>query len=115
MKKGLGRHELSVFLCIWVVVLKSSSAVLLLPLLLLTKCPVVNQELNHIILLLLRSQESVFSDPSDCVSRTRQPVLTNSHNFSVDIRMPGVVPAGVSLCFSFDFKSSSLELEPSVS
>uniref|UniRef100_A0A8D3AFU2 Peptidylglycine alpha-amidating monooxygenase n=1 Tax=Scophthalmus maximus TaxID=52904 RepID=A0A8D3AFU2_SCOMX len=40
----------------------------------------------------LRSQESVASDPSDCASRTRQQAITNPHNFSVDVRMPGVVP-----------------------
>ncbi|XP_077944468.1 peptidyl-glycine alpha-amidating monooxygenase isoform X2 [Gasterosteus aculeatus] len=37
-----------------------------------------------------RSQEKV--DPSDCVSRTKPTVFTNSHNFSLDIQMPGVVP-----------------------
>ncbi|XP_068429470.1 peptidyl-glycine alpha-amidating monooxygenase B isoform X2 [Clinocottus analis] len=41
-----------------------------------------------------RAQEDVWSDPSDCGSRTKQQVFTNSHNFSLDIRMPGVVPAG---------------------
>ncbi|KAF0031887.1 hypothetical protein F2P81_016442 [Scophthalmus maximus] len=50
-----------------------------------------------------RSQESVASDPSDCASRTRQQAITNPHNFSVDVRMPGVVPAGSDtyLCMSF--------------
>ncbi|XP_034566302.1 peptidyl-glycine alpha-amidating monooxygenase B isoform X2 [Notolabrus celidotus] len=51
---------------------------------------------------LRRSQEGVSSDPASCVSRTNQD-LTNSHNFSVDIRMPGVVPAASDtyLCMSF--------------
>ncbi|KAF7642390.1 hypothetical protein LDENG_00258640 [Lucifuga dentata] len=42
-----------------------------------------------------RYQEHTWSDPSDCVSRTKQPlVFTNSQNFSVDVHMPGVVPKG---------------------
>ncbi|XP_051268229.1 peptidyl-glycine alpha-amidating monooxygenase isoform X1 [Dicentrarchus labrax] len=56
-----------------------------------------------------RSQENVLPDPSDCVSRTRQqPVLTNPHNFSLDIRMPGVVPAGSDtyLCMAFPVPTS---------
>ncbi|XP_044030771.1 peptidyl-glycine alpha-amidating monooxygenase isoform X3 [Siniperca chuatsi] len=56
-----------------------------------------------------RSQENVLSDPSDCVSRTKQqPVLTNSHNFSVDMRMPGVVPTGSDtyLCMAFPVPTS---------
>ncbi|XP_053195400.1 peptidyl-glycine alpha-amidating monooxygenase isoform X3 [Scomber japonicus] len=54
-----------------------------------------------------RSQENVWSDPSDCVSKTRQ-VFTNSHNFSVDIRMPGVVPSGSDtyLCMAFPVPTS---------
>lgn len=50
-----------------------------------------------------RSQENILSDPSDCVSRTRPQVFTNFHNISVDIRMPGVVPAGSDtyLCTAF--------------
>ncbi|KAM3874340.1 peptidyl-glycine alpha-amidating monooxygenase B [Diretmus argenteus] len=44
---------------------------------------------------LKRYQESSWSDPNDCLSRPKQPiVLTNAHNFSVDIRMPAVVPTG---------------------
>ncbi|XP_047660562.1 peptidyl-glycine alpha-amidating monooxygenase B isoform X1 [Tachysurus fulvidraco] len=39
-----------------------------------------------------RFEESVRSEPSDC-TLTRQPfVLSNPYNFSLDIRMPGVVP-----------------------
>ncbi|XP_037609524.1 peptidyl-glycine alpha-amidating monooxygenase isoform X2 [Sebastes umbrosus] len=55
-----------------------------------------------------RSQENVFSDPSDCVSRSRPQVITNFHNFSVDIRMPGVVPAGSDtyLCTAFPVPTS---------
>ncbi|XP_031143115.1 peptidyl-glycine alpha-amidating monooxygenase A isoform X2 [Sander lucioperca] len=54
-----------------------------------------------------RSQENVLSDPSDCVSRTKQQVL-NSHNFSVEIRMPGVVPTGSDtyLCTAFPVPTS---------
>uniref|UniRef100_UPI0037E9034D peptidyl-glycine alpha-amidating monooxygenase B isoform X2 n=1 Tax=Semicossyphus pulcher TaxID=241346 RepID=UPI0037E9034D len=49
-----------------------------------------------------RSQDSAPSEPSLCASRINQ-VFTNSHNFSVDIRMPGVVPGGSDtyLCMSF--------------
>ncbi|XP_028827529.1 peptidyl-glycine alpha-amidating monooxygenase isoform X2 [Denticeps clupeoides] len=40
-----------------------------------------------------RYQETAWSDPNDC-SRQRQPVIqTSSHNLSLDIRMPGVIPA----------------------
>lgn len=55
-----------------------------------------------------RSQENVLSDPSDCVSRSRPQVITNFHNFSVDIRMPGVVPAGSDtyLCTAFPVPTS---------
>ncbi|XP_060752692.1 peptidyl-glycine alpha-amidating monooxygenase isoform X2 [Tachysurus vachellii] len=39
-----------------------------------------------------RFEESVWSDSNDC-TLTRQPfVLSNPYNFSLDIRMPGVVP-----------------------
>ncbi|XP_070844391.1 peptidyl-glycine alpha-amidating monooxygenase isoform X1 [Chaetodon trifascialis] len=51
-----------------------------------------------------RSRENVLSDSSNCMSWTRQQqVFTNSHNFSVDIRMPGVVPAASDtyLCMSY--------------
>ncbi|GAA6227220.1 peptidyl-glycine alpha-amidating monooxygenase isoform X3 [Lates japonicus] len=51
-----------------------------------------------------RSQENVLLDSNDCVSRTeQQQVLTNSHNFSVHIRMPGVTPDGSDtyLCMAF--------------
>lgn len=48
-----------------------------------------------------RSRKDFVSDPGDCVSTTRpQPVFMNSNNFSVDIRMPGVVPTEVS-CFFY--------------
>ena len=78
--------------------LKCSLAVWLLPLLLIIECPVVKQEVNIVPRSSLRSRESLLSDPSDCASRPKQPqVITNPHNFSVDIQMPGVVPTGVSL------------------
>lgn len=39
-----------------------------------------------------RFQENSFTDPNDC-SRTRQPfVMSSPYNFSLDIRLPGVVP-----------------------
>lgn len=39
-----------------------------------------------------RFQDNAWSDPNDC-SRTRQPfVLSNPSNFSLDIRIPGVIP-----------------------
>ncbi|XP_052423178.1 peptidyl-glycine alpha-amidating monooxygenase B isoform X1 [Carassius gibelio] len=39
-----------------------------------------------------RFQADAWSDPNDC-SRTRQPfVLSNPYNFSLDIRIPGVIP-----------------------
>ncbi|KAK2818768.1 hypothetical protein Q5P01_024329 [Channa striata] len=49
------------------------------------------------------SQENGSLDGSSCDSRTEQQVFTNSHNFSVNIRMPGVVPAGSDtyLCKAF--------------
>ncbi|KAM8744154.1 peptidyl-glycine alpha-amidating monooxygenase B isoform 2-T4 [Acanthopagrus schlegelii] len=56
-----------------------------------------------------RSRENVLSDPSDCMSRTKQQqVFTNSHNFSVDIRMPGVVPSGSDtyLCMAYPVPTS---------
>ncbi|KAM7369456.1 hypothetical protein PAMP_013723 [Pampus punctatissimus] len=56
-----------------------------------------------------RSQEDVWSDPSNCALRTKQPqVFTNSHNFSVDIQMPGVVPTGSDtyLCVAFPVPTS---------
>uniref|UniRef100_A0A667YSX9 peptidylglycine monooxygenase n=1 Tax=Myripristis murdjan TaxID=586833 RepID=A0A667YSX9_9TELE len=36
-------------------------------------------------------QDNARTDPNNCMSRTKQ-VVTNTHNFSIDIRMPGVVP-----------------------
>ncbi|XP_068561854.1 peptidyl-glycine alpha-amidating monooxygenase B isoform X2 [Cebidichthys violaceus] len=55
-----------------------------------------------------RSQENVSLDPIDCGSRTKQQVFTNSHNFSLDIRMPGVVPTGSDtyLCTAFSLPTS---------
>lgn len=56
-----------------------------------------------------RSHENVLSDPTDCMSRTQQqPILTNSPNFSVDIRMPGVVPtrSDTYLCMAFPVPTS---------
>lgn len=47
-----------------------------------------------------RVEEDHVSDQNDCISATRpQKGFTISNNFSVDIRMPGVVPAEVS-CFN---------------
>ncbi|CAB1319046.1 unnamed protein product [Coregonus sp. 'balchen'] len=38
-------------------------------------------------------RESASSEPNDCTTRTRQPmVLSKSGNFSLDVRMPGVSP-----------------------
>ncbi|CDQ70007.1 unnamed protein product [Oncorhynchus mykiss] len=47
-----------------------------------------------------RYQESASSEPNDCTTRTRQPmVLSKSGNFSLDVRMPGVSPtAAVCKC-----------------
>ncbi|KAM7393431.1 hypothetical protein PAMA_008197 [Pampus argenteus] len=55
-----------------------------------------------------RSHEDVRSDPSDCTLRTKQQVFTNSHNFSVDIQMPGVVPtkSDTYLCTAFPVPTS---------
>ncbi|XP_019955657.2 peptidyl-glycine alpha-amidating monooxygenase B isoform X3 [Paralichthys olivaceus] len=56
-----------------------------------------------------RSQENILLDPSGCASRTKQQqVITNPHNFSVDIRMPGVIPAGSDtyLCMAFPVPTS---------
>uniref|UniRef100_A0A8C2K7H3 Peptidylglycine alpha-amidating monooxygenase n=2 Tax=Cyprinus carpio TaxID=7962 RepID=A0A8C2K7H3_CYPCA len=40
-------------------------------------------------------QDNAWSDPNDC-SRARQPfVLSNPYNFSLDIRIPGVIPTEV--------------------
>lgn len=40
-----------------------------------------------------RFQDTAWSDPNDC-SQTRQSLfLSNPYNFSVDIRMPGVIPS----------------------
>ncbi|KAM9735351.1 peptidyl-glycine alpha-amidating monooxygenase B isoform 2-T2 [Menidia menidia] len=54
-----------------------------------------------------RSQENVL-DPNECVSRTRPQQLLNFHNFSVDIRMPAVVPTGSDtyLCMAFPVPTS---------
>ncbi|XP_037547789.1 peptidyl-glycine alpha-amidating monooxygenase [Nematolebias whitei] len=54
------------------------------------------------------AQENVLNPASDCVSRTRpQPVL-NALNFSVDLRMPGVLPteSDTYLCMSFPVPTS---------
>ncbi|KAM9841338.1 peptidyl-glycine alpha-amidating monooxygenase B [Aulostomus maculatus] len=55
-----------------------------------------------------RSQENVGSGPSDCVSRTNPPQDSNSPNFSVELRMPGVVPAASDtyLCMAFPVPTS---------
>ncbi|XP_069025180.1 peptidyl-glycine alpha-amidating monooxygenase isoform X1 [Embiotoca jacksoni] len=52
---------------------------------------------------------SARSQENDCVSRSRQQQLfTNPHNFSVDLRMPGVVPTGSDtyLCTAFPVPTS---------
>lgn len=42
-----------------------------------------------------RFQDNAWSDPNDC-SRAKQPfVLSNPYNFSLDIRIPGVIPTEV--------------------
>ncbi|KAM9338178.1 peptidyl-glycine alpha-amidating monooxygenase B [Symphorus nematophorus] len=67
-------------------------------------CHSCSLEIQSPIYSLKRSRESVLSDPSDCASRPKQPqVITNSHNFSVDIQMPGVIPTGSDtyLCMAF--------------
>ncbi|XP_042365871.1 peptidyl-glycine alpha-amidating monooxygenase isoform X2 [Plectropomus leopardus] len=71
-------------------------------------CHSHSQEIQNPLYRFKRSQENVLSDHSECVSRTRQPLLTNSPNFSVDIRMPAVVPAGSDsyLCTSFPVPTS---------
>nr|XP_046231091.1 peptidyl-glycine alpha-amidating monooxygenase B [Scatophagus argus]XP_046231092.1 peptidyl-glycine alpha-amidating monooxygenase B [Scatophagus argus]XP_046231093.1 peptidyl-glycine alpha-amidating monooxygenase B [Scatophagus argus]XP_046231094.1 peptidyl-glycine alpha-amidating monooxygenase B [Scatophagus argus]XP_046231095.1 peptidyl-glycine alpha-amidating monooxygenase B [Scatophagus argus] len=52
-------------------------------------------EIQNTLYRLKRSWGNVLSDSSDCVPRTKQQqILTNSYNFSVDVRMPGVVPTG---------------------
>ncbi|XP_019750127.1 peptidyl-glycine alpha-amidating monooxygenase B isoform X2 [Hippocampus comes] len=51
-----------------------------------------------------RIQESAGSDSNDCLPRSNGPqISTNSPNFSVDLRMPGVIPAksDTYLCMAF--------------
>uniref|UniRef100_UPI003AACF3F8 peptidyl-glycine alpha-amidating monooxygenase B n=1 Tax=Centroberyx gerrardi TaxID=166262 RepID=UPI003AACF3F8 len=58
-------------------------------------CHSQSLEIENPLYRLKRYQDSAWSDPNDCMSRTRQPVVvTNPYNFSVDVRMPGVVPTG---------------------
>ncbi|XP_017163382.1 peptidyl-glycine alpha-amidating monooxygenase B isoform X2 [Poecilia reticulata] len=47
-------------------------------------------------------------NPSDCVSRVRPPQLFNSQNFTVDLRMPGVLPteSDTYLCMAFPVPTS---------
>uniref|UniRef100_A0A3Q2PCU6 Peptidylglycine alpha-amidating monooxygenase n=1 Tax=Fundulus heteroclitus TaxID=8078 RepID=A0A3Q2PCU6_FUNHE len=49
-----------------------------------------------------RVRENVLN-PSDCVSRVKPPQLLNSQNFTVDLRMPGVLPtqSDTYLCMAF--------------
>uniref|UniRef100_A0A671NVZ7 Peptidyl-glycine alpha-amidating monooxygenase B-like n=1 Tax=Sinocyclocheilus anshuiensis TaxID=1608454 RepID=A0A671NVZ7_9TELE len=48
-----------------------------------------------------RFQDNAWSDPNDC-SRTRHPfVLSNPYNFSLDIRIPGVIPTEVRVILDF--------------
>ncbi|XP_033503075.1 peptidyl-glycine alpha-amidating monooxygenase isoform X1 [Epinephelus lanceolatus] len=70
-------------------------------------CHSHSREIQNPLYRFRRSQENVLSDPGECVSRTK-PVLTNSHNFSVDIQMPGVIPAGSDtyLCTAFPVPTS---------
>nr|XP_057916242.1 peptidyl-glycine alpha-amidating monooxygenase isoform X2 [Doryrhamphus excisus] len=50
-----------------------------------------------------RVQESAGSDPSDCSSRTDQPQILTNSDFSVAVRMPGVIPdqSDTYLCMAF--------------
>ncbi|XP_018523411.1 peptidyl-glycine alpha-amidating monooxygenase isoform X3 [Lates calcarifer] len=67
-------------------------------------CQSHSLELQNLLYGSKRSQENVLLDSNNCVSRTeQQQVLTNSHNFSVHIRMPGVTPDGSDtyLCMAF--------------
>ncbi|KAK2888647.1 peptidyl-glycine alpha-amidating monooxygenase B isoform X2 [Channa argus] len=54
------------------------------------------------------SQENGSLDGSSCESKPEQQVFMNSNNFSVDIRMPGVVPTGSDtyLCKAFPVLTS---------
>ncbi|KAK5607474.1 hypothetical protein CRENBAI_021222 [Crenichthys baileyi] len=47
-------------------------------------------------------------NPSDCVSRVKPPQLFNSQNFTVDLRMPGVLPtkSDTYLCMAFPVPTS---------
>lgn len=47
-------------------------------------------------------------NPSDCVSRVNPPQLLNSQNFTVDLRMPGVLPteSDTYLCMAFPVPTS---------
>lgn len=45
-----------------------------------------------------RFEETAWSDPNECSQTRKTPVLSNSYNFSVDIRMPAVIPAAVRSC-----------------
>uniref|UniRef100_A0A3B1KK87 Peptidylglycine alpha-amidating monooxygenase n=1 Tax=Astyanax mexicanus TaxID=7994 RepID=A0A3B1KK87_ASTMX len=40
-----------------------------------------------------RFQDTAWSDPNDCSQARQSLVMSNPYNFSVDIRMPGVVPS----------------------
>ncbi|XP_061656865.1 peptidyl-glycine alpha-amidating monooxygenase A [Syngnathoides biaculeatus] len=56
-----------------------------------------------------RIEENIGSDSSDCLSRENGPqILTNSPNFSMDLRMPGVIPAesDTYLCMAFPVPTS---------
>ncbi|MCJ8742622.1 hypothetical protein PDJAM_G00084280 [Pangasius djambal] len=49
-------------------------------------------ELTSVSSMLFRFEDMMWSEPNDC-SLARQPfVLSNTYNFSLDIRMPGVIP-----------------------
>ncbi|KAM6985156.1 peptidyl-glycine alpha-amidating monooxygenase B [Aplochiton taeniatus] len=56
-----------------------------------------------------RYEQTSWSEPNDCSSWTKQPVtVTNSHNFTVDVRMPGVTPSASDsyLCVSVPVPTS---------
>lgn len=58
---------------------------------------------------LYRFRRSHENEPGDCVSAPKQPLyISNSNNFTVDLRMPGVVPARSDsyLCMAFPVPTS---------
>uniref|UniRef100_A0A8B9JXN2 Peptidylglycine alpha-amidating monooxygenase n=1 Tax=Astyanax mexicanus TaxID=7994 RepID=A0A8B9JXN2_ASTMX len=51
------------------------------------------REWHLIVLKLQKYCDSAWSDPNDCSQARQSLVMSNPYNFSVDIRMPGVVPS----------------------